>query len=228
MRSDPEVVTYDGLPVSAGGAHSLRTKNPRSAYDSLQAFVDAAAVTLETPAMSLQLWRGGPLDINDSFEAFAAEHLGGPEHRQRTHTRWRVRPDTVEAALDAVSSAGPQAVTPHGHPLAALVWSAPVALRDPALHGPTQGIDADAFGRFPIDGYGHLLGASGVRATIGTTASTLSLRLSFPGDERLPAAAAHVQAHLPFRLSLKHWRRWRATKDGQSYRATKIASPLAT
>lgn len=53
-----------------------------------------------------------------------------------------------------------------------------------------------------------------------------SLWLGFPADDRLRDAAAHVQKHLPFRLSAKHWRRWRATKDGQPYRATKITSPL--
>lgn len=227
MRSDLDVVTYDGLPVSAGGAHSLRAKNPRTAYASLRAFVDAAAIPLDAPALSFQMWNGGPADVSDKLKAFAAAQFGGPQRRQSTHTEWRVRPDTIEAALTALSDAGPRAVTPHGSPLAALVWSAEVALLDPALHSRYPGIDADAFGRFPVDGYGHLLGASGIRATLGTTASSLSLRLAFPGDERLPGAAAHVQDHLPFRLSTKHWRRWRATKNGQSYRATKIASPLA-
>lgn len=47
-------------------------------------------------------------------------------------------------------------------------------------------------------------------------------------DDRSHDAAAHVQKHLPFRMSTKHWRRWSATKDGQSYRASKIASPLVS
>ena len=221
-----EVVTYDGLPASAGGAHSLRTKNPRQAYETVQAFLDAAVVTDGAPEVSFQLWSGGPADIADRFEAFAATHLGGPQNRQRTHTQWRVLPENVDATLDALSGAGSQAVTSHGHPVAALVWNGSVALVDPETRAPREGIDADAFGRFVVDGYGRLLGASGVRATFGTTASSLSLWLAFPADDRLHDAAAHVQSHLPFRLSTKHWRRWRATTDGQSYRATKIASPL--
>ena len=223
-----EVVTYDGLPASAGGAHSLRTKNPRIAYESVQAFLDVARVTIGAPEMSFQLWAGGPPDETGRFEAFAAAHLGGPQSRQRTHTQWRVRAVDVDATLDALNGAGSRAVTAPGHPLASLVWSAPVALVDPATGAPYEGIDADAFGRFAVDGYGRLLGASGVRATFGTTASSLSLWLAFPADDRLHHAAAHVQKHLPFRLSAKHWRRWRATKDGQSYRATKITSPLVS
>ena len=223
-----EVVTYDGLPASAGGAHSLRTKNPRPAYESVQAFLDAAVVTIGAPEMSFQLWAGGPPGETDRFESFAAAHLGGPRSRQRAHTQWRVRSDDVDATLGALSGAGSGAVSAHGHPLAALIWNAPVALVDPATGSPYEGIEADAFGGFAVDGYGRRLGGSGVRATFGTTASSLSLWLAFPADDRLHNAAAHVQKHLPFRLSAKHWRRWRATKDGQSYRATKITSPLVS
>ncbi|MFJ6530942.1 hypothetical protein [Microbacterium sp. NPDC091662] len=225
---NPEVVTYDGLPASAGGAHSLRTKKPRSAYEGVQAFLDAAGRTIGAPEMSFQVWAGGPPDVAGRFESFAAAHLGGPQSRQRTHTRWRVRSDDVDATLDALSGADSEAVTEHGHPLASLVWNAQVALVDPATRAPYEGIDTDAFGRFAVDGYGRLLGASGVRATFGTTASSLSLWLAFPADDRLHDAAAHVQKHLPVRLSAKHWRRWRATKDGKSYRATKITSPLVS
>lgn len=223
-----EVVTYDGLPASAGGAHSLRTKNPRTAYERVQAFLDAAGLIVGAPEMSFQLWAGGPPDVAGRFESFAAARLGGPQRRQRTHTLWRVRSDGVDATLDALSGAGAGAVTGHGHPLASLVWNAQVALVDPVTRAPYEGIDADAFGRFSVDGYGRLLGVSGVRAAFGTTASSLSLWLAFPADDRLHDAAAHVQSHLPFRMSTKHWRRWRATNDGQSYRAAKIASPLVS
>ncbi|TCK45389.1 hypothetical protein EDF60_0616 [Leucobacter luti] len=228
VTEQQEVVTYDGLPASAGGGHSLRTRHPGKAYESVQAFLDATAVTLGAPEMSFQLGAGGPPDMVEYFEAFATAQLGGPQHRQRTHAQWRVLPEHVEATLDALSGAGSGAVTGYGHPLAALVWNAPVALIDPATGATREGIDADAFGRFAVDGYGRLLGASGVRATFGTSASSLSLWLAFPAGDRLHDAAAHVQRHLSFRLSSKHWRRWRATTDGQSYRPTKITSPLAS
>lgn len=223
-----EVVTYDGLPASAGGAHSLRTKNPRKAYESVQSFLDAAVLPLGAPEMSFRLWAGGPPDIADRFKAFATAQLGGPHSVQRTSTEWRVRSENIDAALDALSSADSGAVTAHGHPLAALIWSAQAALTDPVTGRPYTGIDADAFGRFAVDGYGRLLGASGVRAAFGTTASSLSLWLGFPADDRLHDAAAHVQKHLPLRLSAKHWRRWSVTNDGHSYRATKITSPLVS
>jgi len=91
---------------------------------------------------------------------------------------------------------------------------------------PWEGVSPEAFDRHPVDGYGRVLGASGVRAAIGTSASSLSLWLSLPGDERLTRAARHVQEHAPVRLSRLHWRRWRPTRDGSSYRSAKIPSPL--
>lgn len=224
--SSTGLVTYDGLPASAGGAHRLRTRSPEAAFGQAQHFVDACARTISTPEVTLQLWSGGPADHAEPLAAFAMKRLGGPRRREQTHTEWRVRADAVDDVLDTLGKAGARAVTRHGHPLAALVWNAEALLIDPGTRATYSGVGADAFGRFAVDGYGRLLGVSGVRASIGTTASSLSLWLSLPGDDRLAAAAAHVQEHLPFRLSAKHWRRWRPTRDGKAYRATKIPSPL--
>ena len=225
MTLDREVVTYDGLPVSAGGAHGLRSQSPRKAYEQVHSFVAAAALPQTDPTLTFQLWAGGAAGASERLASFAAEQLGGPQRRQRTHTQWRVRADTVDAVLDELNAAGADAVTEHGHPLASLAWSAPVALLDPATGAPYAGIDADTFNAFEVDGYGRVLGASGIRATFGTTRSSLSLWLNFPGDDGLHAAARHVQAQLPIRLSAQHWRRWRPTRDGSSYRSTKIPSP---
>ena len=126
------------------------------------------------------------------------------------------------AALDAAT---PVDVTSHGRPLAVLAVNAPVRLLDPSSGTRYVGVSPEATGGFAVDGYGRTLGVSGVRATFGTTASSLSLWLSFPGDERLADAAAHVQAHVPVRLSAKHWRRWSAARSGNGYRSVRIPSP---
>lgn len=224
--SSTGLVTYDGLPASSGGAHRLRTRSPEAAFGQAQHFVDACTRTISTPEATFQLWSGGPADLAESLEAFATKRLGGPRRRERTHAQWRVGTDAVDDVLDALGDAGARAVTRHGHPLAALVWNTDVVLIDPGTWTPYRGVGADDFGRFAVDGYGRLLGVSGVRASMGTTASSLALWLGLPGDDRLGAAAAHVQEHLPFRLSAKHLRRWRPTRDGQAYRATRIPSPL--
>lgn len=226
MTAGAEVVTYDGLPAAAGGAHSLRTKKPDVAWAKVQEFVAACAQLTATPRLTFEVWSGGPANVTERFTAYASEHLGGARSRARTHTEWAVGTAAVEATLEVLADAGPDAVTQYGQPIASLVWSADVLLIAPVTGVPYEGIGPDDFGSFAVDGYGRVLGASGVRATIGTTGSSLSLWINLPGDDRLSAAASHVQDHLPFRMSAKHWRRWVPTRDGSSYRATKIPSPL--
>ncbi|NBE83407.1 hypothetical protein [Micromonospora rubida] len=222
----PQVVTYDGLPGSAGGAHSLRTKHPGEACQRLQSFVNACTEPVSSPSWAFEIRAGGPPASTEQLVALATERFGGPRHRAQTHTGWNVRPESVQHALDALITVGPDAVTTHGRSLAALTYNTPVRLIDPAARAPYPDITPDAFGRFAVDGYGRLLGDSGIRATLGTGASSLSLWLNLPADQRLAPGALHLQGHLPFRLSAKHWRLWRPTRSGDSYRATKIPSPV--
>ncbi|MGW4481144.1 hypothetical protein [Rhodococcus triatomae] len=224
MKSN-HVVTYDGLPTSAGGAHSLRTRKPAAAYEHVRRFVDSSTVPTSPADVSFRIWAGGPDDVTARLASRTEEVLGGPRRRDRTHAEWTVGPDAVDVMLDVLGETGTCATTGHGSSLAAVTWSAPVRLIDATTGAPYEGVDADTFGRFRVDGYGRLLGESGVRATIGNASSSLSLWLAFPADDRLCAAVAHVRQSLPFRLSPKHWRRWQPTRDGSGYRSTRIPAP---
>lgn len=181
----PQVVTYDGLPGSAGGAHSLRAKHPDEAFQRLQSFVNACAEPVSSASWAFEIFAGGPPASTEQLVALATERFGGPRHRGQTNTEWNVSPESVNYALDALIAVGPDAVTTHGRSLAALTYSTPVRLIDPDAHAPYPDITPDAFGRFAVDGYGRLLGDSGIRATLGTTTSSLSLWLNLPADQRL-------------------------------------------
>lgn len=222
------VVTYDGLPASSGGAHALRTKTPAAAWSSVGSFVDACLVPLSDRA-SLRLWAGGPTEVTRHLMDFASSQLGGPSRRDRTRTEWNVRPEAFDAVLSALSESGAAGVTAHGNSLAALVRTVEGSLIDPRTGAAYANIVPEAFDDFAVDDYGRRLGRSGIRATIGTVGSSLSLWVNLPDtNEELARAAGHLQTHLPFRLSTKHWRRWQRTRDGRSYRSAKIISPLAT
>ncbi len=174
---------------------------------------------------TFEVWSGGPPALTEQLVAVATETFGGASHRARTHSQWNVSTEFVNAALDALDAAGPDAVTAYGRSLAALTHSASVRLVDPVDGAAYPDLTPDAFGRFAVDGYGRLLGGSGIRASIGNAASSLSLWLNLPADERLSPGARHLQDHLPFRLSAKHWRLWRPTRSGDSYLGTRIPSP---
>lgn len=221
------VVTYDGLPASSGGAHALRVKKPAAAWSSVGKFVDACLVPL-SDRVTLRLWAGGPADATQHVMDVASSALGGPSRRDHARTDWNVRPEALETVLSALTEIGAAGVTAHGHSLAALVRTVEGGLIDPRTGTTYANIAPEAFGDFAVDGYGRRLGRSGIRASVGTAGSSLSLWVNLPDtDEELARAAGHLQAHLPFRLSTKHWRRWQQTRNGQSYRSAKIASPLA-
>ena len=221
-----QVVTYDGLPAASGGAHALRVKNLTSAKERVERFLDACTQPGGPPTWSFQVSTAGDAAPTDRLRAFAAERLGGPRHRSQTHTEWAVRSGTVDEVLAELVDVGPR-TTRYRAPLAVLTHSLAVTLVDPGTGEPWADIAPEVFGGFAVDGYGRLLGASGVRATYGTSGSTLSLWLNLPADERLAPAARHVQEHVPITLSTKHWRRWQPTRSGDGFRSSKIPSPLA-
>ncbi|WP_449281860.1 hypothetical protein [Leucobacter sp.] len=223
----PAIVTYDGLPASAGGAHSLRTRRPSAAHAQVQSFLDACTRTEQPPALRFQLWAGGDDARAGQWEEFARGLLGGPRNSARTHREWSVRDEHAGAILGALDEAGADDVTRYGRSLAVLIVTAPTRLVDPDAGEPYPGVAAADTARFAVDGYGRVLGDSGIRAAIGTTSSSLSLWLAFPADDRLGPAALHVQAHAPVRLSTKHWRRWEPMRTGDGYRSTRIPSPLS-
>ncbi|MFJ8689665.1 hypothetical protein [Micromonospora wenchangensis] len=221
----PELVTYDGLPAASGGAHGMRVRRAAAAHAGVVAFMTRCVEPVGTVSCTFRVRAGGCEHRSAHWRELVTGILGGPRRTDRTHWEWGVRDDRIDGLLAALDAATPVDVTPHGHSLAALVVNAPGRLIDPSSGAPYVGVSPEAAGEFAVDGYGRTLGASGVRATFGTAASSLSLWLSFPGDERLADAAAHVQAHVPVRLSAKHWRRWSPARPGNGYRSVRIPSP---
>lgn len=222
----PEVVTYDGLPASAGGAHSLRVKRPADAHERVQRFLAACTVPAEPATWTFSISADGDPAATERLAAFAGELLGGPRRTQRIRRDWNVPPEAALEVLGAIAAES-GATTKYGASLATLSQSLPVQLIDPATGDPFAGLSPTAFGGFAVDGYGRRLGVSGIRASYGTAGSALSLWLNLPADERLAPAARHLQDHLPFRLSTKHWRRWQPTRARDGYRSSKLTSPLA-
>lgn len=223
---DREVVTYDGLPASAGGAHALRVRGPAEARDRVDGFLRECTEPTGDARWAFQVMAGGDPAATDELAATAGRVLGGPRRTARTHREWALREGDVPEMLGLLTQVG-RATTPYGGPLATVTQSLALRLLDPGSQTPWAGLEPAAFAGYAVDGYGRTLGVSGLRATYGTSGSSLSVWLNLPTDERLPVAARHVQDHLPMRLSAQHWRLWRPTTTGDGFRSSKITSPLA-
>ena len=214
-------VTYDGLPISSGGAHALGRVSARSAYAAWQHFLGAC-----TEPTGVRAWFDFPqtpeLDVDPAVRrlievAFQAD---------ATYPRRRVVPtDRFEDALALFESLEPLPTNPWGMAPVWLWFSTGFRLRSPDGTGLWPGQDTALFAGFQTPG-GVDLGASSARLILQAKRS-FGLMLSLPEatDEQLAEARPWLQAELPMKLSSKHWVRWTLNKNGRSYRGKRIAPP---
>ena len=221
-----EVVTYDGLPLTSGGAHGLRTRDALEALRRVEAFIDACLVTSARTRWTFRLMTMQESETTARLKAGIADLLGPKEDDIGVGLTWDVADEQVEPMRDFLARHGPEAE--HSiQPLIALSGFVEGGLIDPATGTTFPDLTAEAFGDFAFDGHGRTLGRSGLRGTFGPGSSSLGLWLNFPADDRLVPAVRHVQDHLPVRLSPKHWRAWCRTRNGKSYRSVRHPFPPA-
>ncbi|MEB4613573.1 hypothetical protein [Leucobacter sp. M11] len=220
-----QIVTYDGLPASAGGAHGLRGRDPRAAAERVDAFL-TACFRVDDPQDPVLRLRAGERDSAQDTAAIAAAvrgRFGEPRVSADAAAEWLI-PDTPQGLGDALTLIAAAVRAEHSGLDLVRTWSG--RLLDPQTRRPYAGISAADFGDYAVDGSGRLLGESGVRATIGSGRSSISLWLNLPGDERFRPGVKHLAEHLPITLSPHHWRRWQATRDGLDYRFFREPSPV--
>jgi hypothetical protein len=213
-------VTYDGLPLSSGGAHSLGRMSGRTAHDAVLAFLSTCAATTQlTHFFTL------PQPPEIVVDAEVAQELrqlfpGTPNTFPVSHDRV----DEAFAFLDRIS---PQPTNPWGM---APVWfwvRADFRLRTPSEDVIWPGQDPALFGGFETS-TGIRLGQSKVQLSIESK-PRINLMLSIPEatDDQLGEVAPWLEKNLPFRMSAKHWLRWSLTRSGTSYRPRRITPPFA-
>ena len=64
------VVTYDGLPVGSGGAHYLRTRDPRAALAQIQSFLDKCTIESSELRFTVNLLSGEGVGIPKEWTQF--------------------------------------------------------------------------------------------------------------------------------------------------------------
>lgn len=211
----PAAVTYIGLPISSGGAHSLGRMSRRVAYERTMAFLQACTQLVD------------PIDhrfrIHDVPELEPIPDLGR-ELKRRFGNKVALAEDRVSEALDFLDDIDPQPTNRWGM---APIWfwvTAKFRILDPATGRPLPGQDPDRFHGVEYE-WSVPLGSSGLRLMLENRAQ-LAMELCVPeaDDDVLRRVIPWLQEHLPFTFSPKQWRAWTPTKSG-SFKARKMTAP---
>lgn len=221
-----DIVTYDGLPISKGGAHTMRTRQAARGAAMFEEFLAAAVVPAVPVRWEVMALFSERANVVSPIEQALADTLGSPRFSDTWSDGWDVPADRLGDALALFDVKRSPELKAPAYLRPVLMGTVSGVALDPATGSGYVGVSPEACGGFAVDGYGTPLGSVGTRVSLGQYSAKLSLFLSLPGDERLAGATRHVQQHLSFALSEKHWKRWVPTADG--YRAKRQGSPLTT
>jgi len=210
-------VTYVGLPISSGGAHSLGRMSRRAAYQRTMSFLSSCTEPIG--------------DVDSRFRINARiPGLPPPDPllSRKIETRFGfgvIAPDRIGDALDFLDAIDPQPTNQHG--MAAVWFWATTKFRilDPSTGMPIPGQDPKSFRGAEYD-WKVPLGSSDLRLILHNTAA-LGLDLCIPNADEalLRRVVPWLQEHLPCRLSPKHWRAWARTRTG-TFKARKLTLPV--
>ncbi len=225
------VITYDGLPISSGGAHTLRMRGPKAVHAAITQFATTCSDYTRPTQLYVELLKGK--EIPRSFSAMVERKFlldfGAPRRTralgQAIGTQWDIPKERAEDVLTLLE--GPQPLpTDRLYPLA-LNLVANFRLIDPqggSVLPRQERTDYLHFEAAP----GLYLGTSTLYARLSAV-STVSVFFSLPYEELGPALREHVrflQTHLPFKLSAHHWKRWHINKAGTRYVGRRISGVL--
>jgi hypothetical protein len=228
------VITYDGLPISSGGAHGLRTRSPKVALEQVRDFLRMCTDNSSPSDVFVEVIVSR--SFQKEFAVPLAErltaHLGTPIRRhagaEDIAHRWTLTAHQIDEHVELIAQACP--LPRHPFKIQPFVVAALFKFRlvsqETNVALPCQ--DVAYYGNFSPRP-GQLMGESQLYARISER-STVSLFLNFPFQERSEsflAAAAYVQANLPFLLSPNQWKQWRSTKRGSKYLGRRIRVQIA-
>ncbi len=220
-------ITYDGLPISSGGAHSLRQKGFVKTFEALQKFVDSISLEREATSVTLELFDvgGGSYTYFLSLSSEFDDKYCKKEGRQigdYDGSQWEVKPTELRPLIQDLERLRPIPNAGYaGRSLVVHVYWKLVFVDSRGDQFPFQ--SRHDYGQFDVD-FQRYLGESFIYSRISET-STAHLFLSLPFEEPTDEAiqlVARIQEDFPARLSSKHWKRWTLTKRGNSYLGRKI------
>ena len=225
------MVTYDGLPVSSGGGHALRSRDPRDCYEKVREFLSRCTQESGPPRYTFSVVSGPsiPPSFSQAIADEMSEAFGKPQIQglgdDRGHN-WAVEAEQAQSLIRYICSLGTLPKHPFRLQVVSLSLLSSFILLDRSGN-PLPCQSPACFGHFQPS-FGQYLGASHSYARFSDR-STLSLFLNFPFDAGpdLDSAVHFVQEQLPFKMSKLAWKRWSLTRKRDSYLGRKISMPGA-
>lgn len=208
-------VTYDGLPVSSGGAHSLGRMSRRTAFERTTRFLDQCTVP------------DGPRVFAVSFPADRVFPRVEPPPRLRDQVERRfgrsgeIPEGRVDDALDFLDEIAPQPLNRYAMTAVRLTMRCQFDLLDPATGRPISGQEPQRFGGVEYV-WSVPLGTSGLLLSLHDHAAlAVHFCIPDPTEDLLRRLVPWLEAYLPFKFSPKHWRVWMPTK-ASSFRSKRL------
>jgi hypothetical protein len=226
------IITYDGLPISSGGAHQLRTHGPREAWSSVEPFLKKCTDYAAPKSLFVEVFEGQaiPKSFSDQVKKRFSQDLGNPKTRvvgKSTGNQYDVSLEQFNEVLDFLDGLQPYPPSPldsHFGPVT-LNLLADFRFIDQTSRMPLPHQDRNEYLNFEA-GYRLYLGCSTIYAILSSK-STVSVFFSLPYEEATKELKDYVrflQSHLPFRMSDKHWKRWHMNKALTGYIGRKISN----
>lgn len=211
-----QFVSYNGLPISSGGAHGLGKKSALEAFTEVITFLQKYGSTTKPETVSLTLYKADSFDYRKLKWQFMKRYGLFPKdtsvdfikYKQKMWT-WDLKPKQMEEAISILQENSDLPEVDHLGPLRLeILWH--VRLMDPTtqMELPNQKMIPTL--DFRIHNSRMLLTVS--------KKSRVSVWFAFPFANQDETFKTYLNAFikdLPFQPSEKHWRTWEKNKHGE-------------
>ncbi len=221
---DRSIITYDGLPIKAGGAHRLRLKDPLATWDYIESFLINCTNYSFPETICLQI-----IKTSESNSLIAnAEDIFGKFESIRTIGDykaycWPLAKSDIEQSIKFVNLK--YEPLPHDIPLINLG----IFVRFKFINFQTREIlnhqNREEYLNFQPY-YNRYLGESSLYTTLSYGRNSLNVFFNFPFEQVNQIMLDYlnqIQKCLPFQFSKQHWKHWKLNKERTSYYGRKIA-----
>jgi hypothetical protein len=210
------LITYDGLPASAGGAHIISGKNPMVSWLRARHFIETFA-NIVTESRHIEFYRGceeAREFLPTMWQRFGLHPRKKIISASESSYIWRLDERRATWAARWMEEISP--LPDHWRGPIQLVHDAQFKLMDPDTREdlPNQGADHDF-----QDDSGRMTSLSNFRLSM-TNRVSLSLWLVLPFAPQTAEFESYVRRlgeEAPFELSNENWRWWRYSKAGNLY-----------